>query len=157
SVGPEGCIAFLVGEVAVWLRRVLRIAEQQAKGFDVAALASAFNGIIGSALFTGVFATEFQVGGGAALVFLTWNLLAGAIGYLFYSLLGLTSFASFVAFTPITTLRVEYVLYAIGLGVVGALVTILMGLSMQAFGRLMAATFQDRVIARALAAGVVIS
>jgi H+/Cl- antiporter ClcA len=159
SIGPEGCITFLVQQIAMWLRERLKIAEQSAKGFDVAALSSALNGIIGSPLFTGVFATEFQVGGSGstALQFLIWNLLAGSIGYLFYALLGLSSFAQFVAFTPIGTLRAEYVLYAIVLGILGALLTILMGVSTQVFGRLMAAAFQDRVIARALAAGVVIS
>jgi H+/Cl- antiporter ClcA len=159
STGPEGCVTFLVQQISSWMRERLKIAERTAKGFDVAALSSALNGIIGSPLFTGVFATEFQIGGSgsAALVLLIWNLLAGAIGFLFYALLGLTSFAKFMAFTPITTLRVEYVLYAIILGVLGALVTILMGFSMQVFGRLMAATFKDRVIVRALAAGVVIS
>jgi hypothetical protein len=35
----------------------------EALGFDIAALASAFNGIVGSVLFTGIMATEFQVGG----------------------------------------------------------------------------------------------
>jgi H+/Cl- antiporter ClcA len=156
-VGPEGTIATLVQDIASWSRERLKVAEQSAFGFDVAALASAFNGIFGNPLFTAVFATEYQVGGRSGLTFLVWNLLAGAIGFSFYVLLGLTSFAKFVAFTPISSLRPEYFLYAVLLGVVGAVVAILAGVAAQVFGRLMPRLFQERVVERALAAGVVIS
>jgi H+/Cl- antiporter ClcA len=47
SVGPEGTIAILVSDIAVFTREKLRIAVNSASdafGFDVAALASAFNG-----------------------------------------------------------------------------------------------------------------
>jgi hypothetical protein len=41
---------------------------------SLAALASAYNGIIGSPLFTGVLATEFQIGGKElGIAFLTWR------------------------------------------------------------------------------------
>jgi len=85
------------------------------------------------------------------------NLLAGVIGFLVYALLGLTAFAQSIPFTPITELKLEYVLYAIILGVIGALVAISVGTSMQLFGRVMGGAFKDRVITRILAAGVVIS
>ena len=65
------------------------------------------------------------------------NLLAGVIGFLVYALLGLTAFAQSIPFTPITELKLEYVLYAIILGVIGALVAISVGTSMQLFGRVM--------------------
>src|SRR5215470_2243618 len=100
SVGPEGAIAFLVLEISTWVRDRLKIAKGTALGFDVAASASAFNGIIGNPLFTGVLATELQVGGNANFVFLAWNLLAGVIGYLFFTLLPCPVFAKYVAFTP---------------------------------------------------------
>lgn len=160
SVGPEGTISILVGDIAAFFREKLRIAmdsPDEAFGFDVAALASAFNGIVGSVLFTGVFATEFQVGGKKdALRFLTWNLLAGAIGYLFYVSLGLSSFAQMIPFTPITDLKLVYIAYAIMLGVLGALLAVFSGISMQAMGKIME-RFQNRIMLRILAAGVVIA
>jgi H+/Cl- antiporter ClcA len=161
SIGPEGTIAVLVMDISAFIREKLKIAVDSANdalGFDVAALASAFNGIIGSVLFTGVFATEFQVGGKKdALRFLVWNLLAGTIGYLFYISLGLPAFFQSIVFTPIDELKGVYIVYAILLGVLGALIALFSGLSMQGMGKIIERTFGDRVIARILAAGVIIA
>jgi hypothetical protein len=55
----------------------LCIAPASALGFDVAALASAFNGIVGNPLFTDIFATEYEVGAPSAARYLVWNLIAG--------------------------------------------------------------------------------
>ncbi|HZD44054.1 MAG TPA: chloride channel protein, partial [Methanomicrobiales archaeon] len=161
SVGPEGTIAVLVGDISCFVREKLHIAndsETTALGFDVAALASAFNGIIGSVLFTAIFATEFQVGGKRdAIRFLTWNLLAGSIGFLFYLLLGLPSFASAIPFTPIVELHPIYVVYAILFGLVGSGLAIFTGLAMQGAGVLLEKGFQDRPVQRTLAVGAVVA
>jgi H+/Cl- antiporter ClcA len=119
SVGPEGPVAVLVLDIAAWMRHRLRIAAGAALGFDVAALASAFNGIVGNPLFTGIFATEYGVGAPSASRYLVWNLIAGVIGFAFYEALGLTAFAGLVAFAPVTHLEWEYFAWAIVLGVVG--------------------------------------
>jgi hypothetical protein len=103
-------------------------------GFDVAALSSACNGIIGSSLFTAVFATEFNVGKKDALTFLVWNLIAGVIGFFIFSLLGLHSFAGFLTFPAIPEITLPYVLYAIVLGILGALVAMFMGVVMNGMG-----------------------
>jgi H+/Cl- antiporter ClcA len=144
-------------EISAWFREKLKIANEAALGFDVAALASAYNGIIGSPVFTAVFATEFNVGKKDGLKFLAWNLIAGVIGFLFYSLLGLPSFASFLQFPLIQEITLPYVLYAIVLGILGAFVAILMGLAMQGIGAVMEKTFNDKVIIRILAAGIIIA
>lgn len=159
SVGPEGTITVLMGYVSPYVRDRLRIGSPGAAlGFDVAALASAFNGIIGSVLFTGVFATEFQVGGNKnAFRFLTWNLLAGTIGFLVYLLLGLPSFARSIPFEPLAELHGPYILYAVILGVLGGLLAIFAGVSMQAAGTVMDRIFGDAPVARVLAAGAVIA
>jgi H+/Cl- antiporter ClcA len=65
SIGPEGTLSTLVTQIAIWIRtkmRIVRDSHDTHLGFDVAALASAFNGVIGSPVFTGVLATEFQIG-----------------------------------------------------------------------------------------------
>ncbi|CCJ35284.1 chloride channel protein [Methanoculleus bourgensis MS2] len=159
SVGPEGTITVLIGYISSYTRDKLKIRSTTAAlGFDVAALASAFNGIIGNILFTGIFATEFQVGGSRnALKFLTWNLLAGTIGYLAYLLLGLPSFARSIPFEPISGLNLAYILYAVVLGILGALLAVFMGLSMQAAGTVMERAFGDAVITQTLAAGAIIA
>jgi len=159
GIGPEGGIAILVSDISAFFLEKLRIAREStdaALGFHVAALASAFNGIVGSALFTGVFATEFQIGGKKnALKFLTWNLLAGSIGFLFYLLLGLPSFAQSIPFQPISELHPLYILYAVVFGVVGAGLAIFTGLSMKGIGKFMESTFKDHVILPLLFAGAI--
>lgn len=159
SVGPEGTITVLMGYVSPYIRDRLGIGSPGAAlGFDVAALASAFNGIVGSVLFTGVFATEFQVGGNRnAFRFLTWNLLAGTIGFLVYLLLGLPSFARSIPFEPLAELHPAYILYAVVLGVLGGLLAIFAGVAMQAAGTVMERMFGDALVARVLAAGAVIA
>jgi H+/Cl- antiporter ClcA len=157
SVGPEGPVAFLIMEISAWTREKLKIINEASLGFDVAALASAYNGIIGSPLFTAVFATEFNVGNKDALKFLAWNLLAGVIGFLFFSLLGLQSFASLLAFPPIESITLPYVIYAVILGILGALIAVFMGLVMQGMGDAIARSFKDRIMTRILFAGVIIA
>ncbi|MDD3857633.1 MAG: chloride channel protein [Methanoculleus sp.] len=159
SVGPEGTITVLVGYVSSFVRGRLRISSPAAAlGFDVAALASAFNGIVGSVLFTGVFATEFQVGGNKnAFRLLTWNLLAGTIGFVFYQVLGLPSFARSIPFEPIGELLPAYTVYAVALGIIGSLLAIFAGISMQAAGTVMERVFGAATVAPVLTAGVVIA
>ncbi|MDD1653712.1 MAG: chloride channel protein [Methanomicrobiales archaeon] len=159
-IGPEGTITILVGQVSFWVRDRFRIARHSRAmhlGFDMAALASAFNGIIGNPFFTGVLATEYQIGKKNTLTFLIWNLLAGIVGYIFYLALGLPSFSSMILFPPVASLTTGMVLYAILLGVVGSLIAVFVGLSMKGIGALMEKTFGDRAIPRVLAAGAVIA
>ena len=157
SVGPEGALGALVQDITAWMGEKLKVAEESKLGLSLAALASAYNGIIGSPLFTGVLATEFQIGGKElGIAFLAWNLLAGVIGYFFFTLLGLPVFAQSITFTPISTLTLAYALYAILLGLVGALVTLLIAVSFQVFGRVMG-RFGERVVLRTMVAAVVIA
>src|SRR5215471_12197139 len=157
SVGPEGPITILVQQISIWFRGRLRVSPGVALGFDVSAIASALNGVVGNPLFTAAFATEYSVGGRSALVYLTWNLLAGVIGFSVYQLLGLSAFASFIAFPPIETLEPIYFVWAIVLGVLGTLVAVVTGIGMRVCGALVPRVFHGEPITRALAAGVVIS
>jgi H+/Cl- antiporter ClcA len=156
SVGPEGPVAVLVQDIAAWMRGKLNVSPTAALGFDVAALASAFNGIIGSPLFTGVFATEYEVGMHSGLMYLVWNLLAGVIGFAFYQLLGLTAFAGAVALTPVSHLEPAYFAWAVVLGVLGAGLALFAGINMQLFGRIIPRLFGERVVLRAVSAGAII-
>jgi H+/Cl- antiporter ClcA len=159
SLGPEGPIGVLTGEISAWFREKLKIAPESAVPVDVAASASAFNGVVGNPVFTAVLATELNVGGEARLKYIAWNLLSGVIGFAFYTLVGLTAFAGFVSFPPIGSLSAhdEYFLYAALMGLVGAVLAILVGVWMQVMAKVLAKVFADRVMERILAAGVVIS
>jgi H+/Cl- antiporter ClcA len=157
SVGPEGPITVLVQQISMWVRARLKVSPRAALGFDVAALASALNGVVGNPLFAAAFATEYSIGGQSALVYLTWNLLAGVVGFSVYALLGLHSFASFIAFPPVATLEPSYFVWAVVLGGVGTLVAVSTGIGMRVFGTLMPRVSRGDPILRALAAGVVIS
>ncbi|WP_054847483.1 chloride channel protein [Methanoculleus chikugoensis] len=93
-----------------------------------------------------------------AFRFLTWNLLAGTVGYLFYLLLGgLPSFARSIPFEPIGGLYPGYILYAITLGILGSLLAVFAGVAMQTVETIMDRVFGDAVVARVLAAGAVIA
>jgi H+/Cl- antiporter ClcA len=156
SVGPEGPVAVLVQDIAAWMRGKLNVSPTAALGFDVAALASAFNGIIGSPLFTGVFATEYEIGIRSGLMYLLWNLLAGVIGFAFYQLLGLSAFAGLVALTPVSHLEPAYYVWAVILGVLGAGLAIFAGACMQLFGRIIPRIFGERVVLRSVVAGAIV-
>jgi H+/Cl- antiporter ClcA len=157
SVGPEGPLAFLIMEISAWIREKLSISKDTALGFDVAALSSAYNGIIGSPLFAAVFATEMNIGKKDSLTFLAWNLIAGVIGFFIFSLLGLHSFAGFLIFPPIIEITLPYVIYAVALGILGALVAIFMGIVMNVMGIAMERAFKEKIITRILFAGVIIA
>ena len=157
SVGPEGALGALVQDITAWITEKLKVPEESKLGLSLAALASAYNGIIGSPLFTGVLATEFQIGGKElGVAFLAWNLLAGVIGYFFFTLLKLPVFAKAIPFTPISTLTLQYTLYAILLGLIGALLALFIAVSFQVFGRVMG-RFGERVVLRTMVAAVVIA
>jgi H+/Cl- antiporter ClcA len=156
SIGPEGCIGALVVEISAWIREKIKISKERALGFDVAALASAYNGVIGSPVFTAILATEFNVGKKDALKYLAWNLLAGIIGFLFFSLLGLESFASLLAFPPVNELSGLFVIWAIILGILGAIIAVLIGVVLKGIGGFIERTFADRIMTRILFAAIII-
>ena len=158
SVGPEGPLTTLVTYVAGWLGTKLKLAEQKRLGFILAGLASAFNGLIGNPLFTALLVTELQEGEKkGALQFLTWNLVAGVIGYIFFALVGFPAFASSIPFTPVNALTIEYTLDAVALGITGALVALFIGISFESVGNAMDRVFKDRFVARVMVAGIIIA
>jgi H+/Cl- antiporter ClcA len=156
SLGPEGALTFLIMQITTWMNRRFKLPASAAPGVQMAGVASAFNGIVGSPLFTGVLASDMHFGWNVPK-YLVWNLLAGVIGYLVFTLLGLQTFAQLIPFIPVTALRPEYVILAIILGVLGAMVAVATVFLFQAFHKVISGAFKDRAIPRILAAGVIIS
>lgn len=156
SIGPEGVLGVLVGEIAEFLRPRLRVPASASSGFNLAALASAFNGLIGSALFTGVFATELQSGRAKTpLQCLVWNLIAGAIGFVVFRASGFPSFAGMIPFSP-ADLTPAFAVVAVLCGVLATVITICIGAWLRVVETGMDRLFGDRVVLRVVAAGVVI-
>lgn len=156
SVGPEGPLGFLMQDIAAWVHEKLKLARDTWLGFESAAFASMYNGIIGNPLFTGVLASEYKVGGNSSAVFLAWNLLAGVIGFLFFTLLKLPVFANYLPSTPISGVTLTYVVYTILFSLVGCLVAIVIGVLFRIGGEVTERVFRDRIILRCLTTGAII-
>ncbi len=156
SIGPEGVLGVLVSEIAAFFGPRLRIPESDAAGFTLAALASAFNGLIGSVLFTGIFATELQSGRAKGpLQYLVWNLIAGAVGFIIFRASGLPSFALMIPFPP-TGLSPLFAVVAILCGVLATGIALGIGIWLRVVEKVMDRVFRERVILRVVAAGAVI-
>ncbi len=154
SVGPEGPLGFLVEEITDWFSGKFKISKKSELGFKTAALASAYNGVIGSPVFTAILATELQERERDRLWFLGWNLLAGVIGFFVFILLGLNPFLSSIVLPSLQSLDPVYIIYAIIMGILGALLALFIAISVQAFGRAMA-RLKERVVLRVLTAGMI--
>ena len=79
------------------------------------------------------------------------------IGYIFFALIGYPAFASSIAAAPVNTLTIPYSIDAVILGIIGALLAIFIGISLQSFGKIMDRVFKDRFIERVMAGGVIIA
>jgi len=154
TVGPEGPLGFLIREITAWFEEKLKLAKETWLGYSIAALASAYNGIIGNPIFTAVFVTE--VSPKKNLSFLIWNLLAGVIGFLVYLFLGFQSFLGVTQFPLIDQVNLVYIAYAIIFGALGAFLAIFIALWFQFFDKVMS-RFKDKVIQRILIAGAIIA
>jgi H+/Cl- antiporter ClcA len=154
SVGPEGPLGFLVRQITGWFHEKLKLVKESWAGYSVAGLASAYNGIIGNPLFTALFATEMTEK--RNIHFVVWNLLAGIIGFFIFALLGFQSFFGAIPWTPMGEMQVIYLVYAILLGVVGALLAIFIAICMKGSAKFFG-LFSDRIMLRILIAGVIIA
>lgn len=157
SVGPEGALGELVRIISAFFRKKLKISPDQSLEFDSAAMASAYNGIVGNPLFTGVLATELNTTKKPLFSILTWNLMAGAIGFLFFTMLGLPVFAKYIPFTPITEISPSFILFAILLGVVGTVLATLTGLFFKFSQKFGDQIFKDNIILRVLSVGAIVA
>jgi H+/Cl- antiporter ClcA len=154
SVGPEGPLGFLVREITGFFHEKLKLAKETWAGYSVAGLASAYNGIIGNPLFTALFATEMTEK--KNIHFVTWNLLAGIIGFFIFAGLGFQSFFGEIPWTPMGDMLPVYIVYAVIMGVLGALLAIFVAICMKASAKFFG-LFNDRVMLRVVIAGIIIA
>lgn len=155
SVGPEGPLGYLAVDVVEWLGQRLKLPEEGFLPAAMAGLSSAYNGIIGSSVFTAVLSFETS-GGKDGLPALAANLAAGAVGYLIFRLAGVPPFVGVLDEGGVTEMNVELVLWAIGLGLLGALLAVYIGVAMRVAGKVMS-TFNGRPITRIMVAAAIIA
>ena len=117
-------------------------------------MSAAYNGIIGNPVFATLFASESMPGQGGFRL-LASNLTAGAIGFLLFAILQVPAFAGFLNAGEPATLTVGWAIWAIGLGIIGAILAAYIGIAFQVFGRIMS-RFGSRIIERVLVAGLVV-
>ncbi len=155
SIGPEGSIGLLVTDIVEWVKQKFRITNQLFPKFLSVGIASAYNGIIGSPMFTGLLVTEIQEGGNLSTV--SWNLLGGVIGFTFFTILQLQVFAKYIPFNPINSLKFTYFVWAFLLGIVGVGVAVLVKISFQFFEKLLDRFFKKSSMLRILFTGLIIA
>ncbi len=155
SIGPEAPLGFLAVQISQWLAARRKFMTQGALVASLAGMSSAYNGIIGNPVFAAVLAVEAGSAKGG-LVVLTPSLIAGTVGFLLFALVGVKPFAGFLDVGTVSTITPGWIIWSIVLGLVGVLLALYTALALRVIGRAMS-VFKDRVILRALIAGVIIS
>jgi len=151
SIGPEGSIGLLVTDIVYWFKKKYMDTETNFTRILSIGIASAYNGIIGSPLFTAFLSTELQKEKNVKVVI--WNLLGGIIGFSLFIILQFHVFAKYIPFTPIATLKLEYFIYALLLAFIGAAIAIFVGISFKFFEKLLDRYFKTRPLFRILTVG----
>ena len=154
SVGPEGPLGFLAVQIAQWISARMRFSKQNALVASIVGMSSAYNGVVGNPVFATLLATEAS-GARNGMALVAPSLVGGTVGFLLFALLGVPAFPGLLNVGAVTTLSLGWVLLAMVLGLVGAVLAIYTGLAFRGLGRLMT-VFKGRVIERALVAGVII-
>ncbi|MDX1417105.1 MAG: chloride channel protein [Candidatus Promineifilaceae bacterium] len=155
SVGPEGPLGYLAVDIAAWLSVRFKLSGEGLIPAAMAGISAAYNGLIGNSVFSAVMASETE-GGKGGLPQLAANLAAGSVGFLVFRLLGVPAFAGALSEGEPFDLSVELVIWAIILGLIGAVLAVYTGVAMRVFGTVMG-RFEGRPILRVMVAGVIIA
>jgi H+/Cl- antiporter ClcA len=155
-LGPEGAIGQISSKLAAFYCDVFGIPTGDRPKLVFTGVSSAYNGLLESPVFTAVLGTEVSPDKTAWLATLPATLIGGAIGYGIFLLVGNSGFANFLHLPPAQHYEALDMLYVVLLAFVGIALAVMTGAFMQAAVRLFA-RFQQRVVTRALLAGVIFS
>jgi len=155
-LGPEGAIGNIASKVAALYCDLFRIPADRRPKLVFASVASGYNGLLENPVFAAVLGTEVAETKQQGLSTLPAALIGGGVGYAIFLLLHETGFVNFLHLPPVQHytvwdgfLMVPLALLGLGLALLTA---VFMRVSAGLFGRL-----KDRVVLRALAAGVIFS
>jgi H+/Cl- antiporter ClcA len=156
ALGPEGAIGNIASRIAAMYCDLFRIPKDQRSKLVFASVASGYNGLLENPVFAAVLVTEVAETKEKGLSTLPSALIGGGVGYGVFLLLHETGFVNFLHLPPVQSFRVLDAFLMVPLALIGLVLAVLTGVLMKAaqafFGRL-----KDRVILRALLAGVIFS
>ena len=155
-LGPEGGIGGIASKVSMLYADKLKVPSEVRSRLMFSTVASSYNGLIASPLFTGVLGTELIRDPEARGRTLPANLMGGAIGFLIFTALGSTGIQDYLGLGAGGPLVLADVALAIVFGLVGMVLAVVAGVMFRvaaaAFGRL-----EGREVERALVAGAIFS
>jgi H+/Cl- antiporter ClcA len=155
-LGPEGGIGGISSKLAAMYNEKVGIPQEHRAQLVFSTLASAYNGLIASPLFTGVLGSELIHDPEARARTLPANLIGGSIGYLIFLSTGYSGLDNYLHLSPTQPYEPVDVVLVVLFGLLGLGLALIAGalfrVAAAVFGR-----FQGREVERALAAGVVFS
>jgi H+/Cl- antiporter ClcA len=155
-LGPEGGIGGIASKIAVLYSDKVGIPVEHRSRLVFSTLASAYNGLVASPLFTAVLGTELVGSPEARSRNLPANLIGGAIGYFVFFAVGSTGLQDYLHLPPTRAYALVDIVLVVAFGLVGLALALVSGalfrVAAALFGRL-----EGREVERALAAGVVFS
>jgi H+/Cl- antiporter ClcA len=155
-LGPEGGIGGIASKLATLYAEKVGIPVQQRSRLVFSTLASAYNGLIASPLFTAVLGTELITDPAARTRNLPANLIGGSIGFIVFFAVGGTGIADVLHLGTSGPIGPAEMLIVVPMALVGLVLAVamagLMKVAAAALGRL-----NGREVERALVAGLVFS
>jgi H+/Cl- antiporter ClcA len=155
-LGPEGGIGGIASKIAVLYADKVGVPARERSRLVFSTLASAYNGLVASPLFTAVLGTELIPDPAARTRNLPANLIGGSIGFLVFFAIGGTGIADVLHLTETGAIGPAEVLLVVPMALLGLILAVvtggLMKVAAASFGRL-----KDREVERALVAGVIFS
>ena len=155
-IGPEGAIGHIASQIAAWYGDVFNIPMEERPKLVFASVAAGYNGLLENPVFAAVLGTELGSSKEATLRTLPASLIGGGVGYAVFYVAHMSGFANILNLPPVTSFQPLDIVWIILLAFVGVGLAVVAGALMQvserAFGVL-----RDRVVLRALVAGVVFS
>jgi H+/Cl- antiporter ClcA len=155
-LGPEGAIGNISSRLAALYCDVFRIPPEHRSKLVYGSVASGYNGLLENPIFAAVLGTEIAGTRQSGLAVLPANLIGGGVGYGVFYALHSTGFVNFLHLPAVTSFRFIDAVVMVPLGLIGLVLAILTGLFMKASARFFA-RFKERVVLRALIAGVIFS
>jgi H+/Cl- antiporter ClcA len=155
-LGPEGAIGNIAGKVAALYCDLLHIPADRRPKLVFASVSSGYNGLLENPIFAAVLGTEVAETKKQGLSTLPASLIGGAVGYGIFLILGEAGFLGFLHLPPVGDYVWWYALLMVPLALAGLVLALLTAVFMRIATGFFA-RFKERVVLRAVIAGVVFS
>jgi H+/Cl- antiporter ClcA len=155
-LGPEGAIGNIASKLAALYCDLLRIPVDRRPKLVFASVSSGYNGLLENPIFAAVLGTEVAATKQQGLTTLPASLIGGAVGYGIFLLLGEVGFLGFLHLAPVESYAWWFALLMVPLALIGLVLALLTAIFMRVATGFFA-RFKDRVVLRALIAGLIFS